>query len=416
MDVPRVRKPQRARWIALALVVAVVAVVSVALGRLRQGLPVVDVSTVTTATVVQRSYGFARCARKGRWCRSTSAGSRRQRTSGRVETIHFRAGATVAPDTLLVDLSNPETVLQQLQTEREVASAEADLLQLSFRLQADKLTQESALWTLRQESSDVERRAAAYAQGGSALFTQLDIDQMKDRAAGIRQRIAVAEKELAVLEEGLSAQVAAQRVQIERRREMAVFRKTQVEALRVRAGGDGILQDMPLEIGQWVSPGTVLAKIVKPEHLKALLRVPEVQAKDVAPGQSVEVDTRNGVVAGHVYRVATAAAQGTVQVEVLLDGALPAGARPDLDIDGIILIERLDDVLSLERPVGAQQDKPMTLFRLEAGGREALRAFGSSWGGCPPRPRSSKMVCAKEPGHRIGHVPLGSRQTESALR
>jgi hypothetical protein len=264
-------------------------------------------------------------------------------------------------------------MLQQLQTEREVASAEADLLQLSYRLQADKLTQENALWTLRQEMADAERRASATARGGVAIFTQLDIDQARDRAAGLRQRIAVAEKELAVLEEGLSTQIAAQRVQIERRKDMAAFRKKQVLALSVRAGDDGVLEDMPLEIGQWVTPGTLMAKVVKPGHLKAQLRVPEVQAKDVAVGQRVSVDTRNGVVPGHVSRVAPAATQGTVQVEVALDGDLPPGARPDLNVDGTIEIERLDDVLSVERPVGAQEDHPMMLFRLEPGGREAVR-------------------------------------------
>jgi multidrug resistance efflux pump len=371
LDVPRLRKPRRARWVALAVVVAGVVVVSVALARLRQALPVVDAATVTTATVV-RGPMLRDVRAQGtlvpvdiRWITAE--------TSGRVETIHLRAGAEVSAGTLLVDLTNPDTVLAELQAEREVASADADLLTLSYRLQADKLTQENALWTLRQESADVERRASAYERGGVAVFTQLDIDQMKDRAAGLRQRISVAEKELSVLEEGLGAQVAAQRAQIQQRREMAAFRKKQVEALKVRAGGDGVLQEMPLEVGQWVSLGTVLAKVVKPEHLKALLRVPEVQAKDVAVGQKVDIDTRNGIVPGHVSRVATAAAQGTVEVEVLLDGDLPPGARPDLNVDGTILIERLDDVLSVQRPVGAQQDRPMGLFRLEPGGHEASR-------------------------------------------
>jgi multidrug efflux pump subunit AcrA (membrane-fusion protein) len=371
VDVVRLKKPKRGRWIALAIVVAAVVVVSVALGRLRQALPVVDAATVTTATVVRGP--MLREVRATGTLVPVDVRFITAETSGRVESIHFRGGAVVTPDTILVDLSNPEAVLQQLQTEREVASAEADLLQLSYRLQADKLTQENALWTLRQESADVERRAAAYQRGGIAVFTQLDIDQMKDRAAGLRQRIAVAEKELAVLEEGLSTQIAAQRAQIQRRRDMAVFRKKQVEAMQVRAGGDGVLQEMPLEIGQWVSPGTTLAKIVKPEHLKALLRVPEGMAKDVAVGQTVNVDTRNGIVPGHVFRVATAAVAGTVQIEVLLDGELPAGARPDLTVDGIVQIERLDDVLSVERPVGAQQDKPMALFRVEPGGREAVK-------------------------------------------
>jgi multidrug resistance efflux pump len=371
MDVPRTKKARRGRWVALAVLVATLAIVSVALARLRQALPTVDLATVATASVVRgpmvrdvRAQGTL-VPLEIRWITAD--------TSGRVETIYFRGGAKVTAETVLVDLGNPDAVLQQLQSERELASAEADLLQLSYRLQADKLTQENALWTLRQESADAERRHAAYEKGGLAVFTQLDIDQLRDRAASLKQRIDVAEKEQAMLEEGLTTQIAAQRVQIEERRQMAAFRKKQVASLRVRAGGDGVLQDMPLEVGQWVTPGTLLAKVVKPERLKALLRVPEVQAKDVATGQTVSVDTHNGIVPGHVIRVATAAAQGTVDVEVALDGELPAGARPDLNVDGTILIERLEDVLSVERPVGAQTDQPMTLFRIEPGGHEAVR-------------------------------------------
>jgi multidrug resistance efflux pump len=364
-----VKRPKRARWVALAIVAAGVVAVSVALARLKQGLPTVDAAQLTTATVA-RGPMLREVRAQGslvpvdiRWITAE--------TSGRVESIHLRAGAEVTKDTVLVDLGNPDMLLSQLQTEREVASADADLLQLSYRLQADKLTQENALWTLRQDMADAERRASATERGGVAIFTQLDIDQARDKAAGLKQRIAVAEKELAVLEEGLSTQIAAQRVQIERRKEMAAFRKKQVEGLSVKAGDDGVLEDMPLEIGQWVSPGTLMAKVVKPGHLKAQLRVPEVQAKDVAVGQSVKVDTRNGIVQGHVFRVAPAATQGTVQVEVTLDGELPPGARPDLNVDGTIEIERLEDVLYVERPVGAQEDRPMMLFRME--GREAVR-------------------------------------------
>jgi multidrug resistance efflux pump len=371
VDIPRTRKPRRGRWIAVAIVVVAVVVVSVALGRLRQALPVVDAATVTTATVVRgpmerdvRAQGRL-VPLDIRWITAE--------TSGRVERIDYRDGAQVKADTILVELSNPETVLGQLQTEREVASAEADLLQLSYRLQADKLAQENLLWSLRQEQMDVERRSDAYQRGGSAVFTELDILQMKDRATSLKQRVHVAETELRILEEGFTSQVAAQKAQIARRREMAEFRKKQVEALRVRAGGDGVLQEMPLEVGQWVSPGTVLAKVVKPERLKAELRVPEVQAKDVAVGQRVRVDTRNGIVDGRVARVATAAAQGTVLVDVLLDGELPAGARPDLNVDGTIAIEHLEDVLSLERPLGAQQDQPMSVFVVDGARGEATR-------------------------------------------
>jgi multidrug resistance efflux pump len=368
---PRTKKPKRARWIVGVAVALAIAIVSVALGRLRDAPPSVDAATVTTGTVVRGA--MQRDVRAPgtlvpldiRWITAE--------TSGRVDRIDLRAGADVQPDTIVIRLSNPDTVLAKLQTERELASAEADLLQLTFRLQADKLTQENALWSLKQDATDTERRAAAYEKGGEAVFTQLDILQMKDRAHALRQRVAIAERELAVLDQGMKLQIEAQKQQIVRRREMAVFRAKQVDSLIVRAGFDGVLQEMPLELGQWVVPGTVLAKVVKPEKLKAVLRVPETQAKDIAVGQRVSVDTKNGIVPGHVARVATAATQGAVLVDVLLDADPPAGARPDLNVDGTVEIEHLDSVLSLERPVGAQPDRPMSLFRLGDSGKEAVR-------------------------------------------
>jgi multidrug resistance efflux pump len=371
VDVPRVRKPKRARWIALAAGLAVVGVVGVALARLRDAPPAVDAATVTEAIVV-RGPLQREVRAQGRLVpleiRFVTA-----ETSGRVDKILLRAGAVVQTDTLLVELTNPDTLLAQLQTERELASAQGDLVQLDVRLKADELQQENTLWNLRQEASDVARRADAYQRGGSQIFTQLDIDQIRDRSEALRQRVAIAEKQLAVTKDGYEAQLGAQRKQIVQRQEMAEFRKKQVEAMRVRAGSDGVLEDMPLEVGQWVVPGTELAKVVKPEHLKALLRVPEVQAKDVAIGQAATIDTRNGLVPGHVARIATAASQGTVEVEVLLDADPPAGARPDLNVDAVLSIERLDDVLSVERPVGAQSEQPMTVFRVLDGGKEAVR-------------------------------------------
>jgi hypothetical protein len=196
---------------------------------------------------------------------------------------------------------------------------------------------------------------------------------MKDKSDGLKKRVGILDRELRVLDDGLSTQVAAQIRQVRRRKDVAEFRKKQVEALRVRAAMDGVLSDMPLELGQWVVPGTVLAKVVKPERLKAVLRVSEVQAKDVAVGQTARIDTHSGVVSGHVARIAPAASQGTVIVDVLLDAELPPVARPDLNVDGIVEIDRLDDVVCVDRPVGAQEDRPLSVFRLTDDGKEAVR-------------------------------------------
>jgi len=167
-----------------------------------------------------------------------------------------------------------------------------------------------------------------------------------------------------VLERSVSDRTHAVGSQLEKLRAVAAFRKQLVDSMHVKAGGEGVLSELPLELGQWVTPGTLLAKVVQPGDLKAELRIPETQAKDVAIGQKVEVDTRNGIVPGQVRRVYPAASQGTVLVEVELQGPLPKGARPDLTVEGTIEIEKLPDVLYVGRPAGAQPESNVELFRL----------------------------------------------------
>ncbi|HZI05381.1 MAG TPA: HlyD family efflux transporter periplasmic adaptor subunit, partial [Archangium sp.] len=168
-------------------------------------------------------------------------------------------------------------------------------------------------------------------------------------------------------------QLAAQAGQIERLKAVARFRRNQVDSMQVKAGEGGVLSELPLELGQWVTPGTVLAKVVKPEKLKAELRIAETQARDIQAGQRAEVDTRNGIVEGTVARIAPAASQGTVRVEVMLTGELPKGARPDLTVEGTVELERLGEVLSMGRPAGAQPNATVSLFKLVPGSDEAVR-------------------------------------------
>jgi RND family efflux transporter MFP subunit len=151
------------------------------------------------------------------------------------------------------------------------------------------------------------------------------------------------------------------------------LKRKQLDGLRVRAGSDGVLQELPLQPGQLVTPGTTLAKIVQPEELKAELKVPETQAKDIALGQPASIDTRNGIIPGHVVRIDPAVVNGTVTVDVTLDGPLPAGARPDLSVDGAIDLERLANVLYVGRPTSGQEDSTTSVFRLEPGGNSAVR-------------------------------------------
>jgi HlyD family secretion protein len=231
------------------------------------------------------------------------------------------------------------------------------------------------------ELADVRRRAEVYRAGSGAVYTALDARQFADREAALASRLELAKRRVAVAQRGKREEIAAQQKQTDRRRDIADFRKQQIDAMHVRAGSDGIVQDLPLELGQWVAIGAVLARVIQPERLKAVLRIPELQAKDLQIGQSVSIDTRNGLIAGQVARIAPAANQGTVTVEVRLDGELPRGARPDLSIEGTIEIERLPDVLLIERPAGAQPEAVYNLFKFGEKDDFAIRTrveFGRS--------------------------------------
>jgi hypothetical protein len=371
MDIPRKPAPKRrAPLFAAAAGVLAIALVTLALGRLRAAAPEVERSGLWIGSV-QRGEMLRQVKGPGslvpeevRWVTAE--------TAGRVEQILVKPGATVDKDTLLLELSNPDVVLEELAAARDVASAEVELLQAKGRLETQELTERDSVAGLASELADVRRRAEAFRAGGE-VFSALDGKRLADREAELTSRLELAKSRVGVVQRSRRDEVGAQQSQVARRRDIAAFRKRQVEAMRVRAGGDGLLQDLPLELGQWVVPGTVLARVIRPERLKAVLRIPEIQAKDLQIGQAASIDTHNGLVAGRVARIAPAASQGTVTVEVTLDGALPQGARPDLSVEGTIEVERLKDVLSVERPAGVQPEATTSLFKLGEGGEAALR-------------------------------------------
>lgn len=372
MDIPRQPAPKRrARFLAAVTLVLVLAAVTLALGRLRAAAPEVAraelwIGAVQRGEMVRQVKGPGTLVpEEVRWITAE--------TAGRIERILVKPGAAVSADTLLLELTNPDVVLEGLASERDVASAEVELLQARSRLEAQELSERAAVAGLTAELADVRRRAEAYRAGAGQVFSTLDAGQLSDREADLGARLELAKSRVAVVARSRRDELGAQQAQIARRRDIAGFRKRRIEAMRVRAGGDGLLQELPLELGQWVVPGTVLAKVIRPERLKAVLRVPELLAKDLQPGQPASIDTHNGVVAGRLARVAPAATQGAVIVEVTIEGALPQGARPDLSIDGTIEIERLRDVLSVERPAGAQPEVACSLFKLSEGGDSALR-------------------------------------------
>jgi multidrug resistance efflux pump len=372
VDIPKKPKNRRKPWFLAGLGVLVLIGVTVGLSRLRAAAPSVERGTVWLDTVkrgpmIRQVKGTGTLVPEHiRWLTAD--------TAGRVERIHVRPGTPVEPGTLLLELSNPDVQLQALEAERQLASAEAELISLRTNLETQRISQAATIATLETEATNAESQAqATVALMDRSFVPKLELQQVKGKAGEMATRLGLERQRLAVMQTSTREQLAAQQGQIERLKAVARFRRNQVDSMQVKAGEGGVLSELPLELGQWVTPGTVLAKVVKPERLKAELRIAETQARDIQVGQRAEVDTRNGLVEGTVARIAPAASQGTVRVEVMLTGELPRGARPDLTVEGTVELERLGQVLSMGRPAGAQPNATVSLFKLVPGSDEAVR-------------------------------------------
>jgi HlyD family secretion protein len=293
---------------------------------------------------------------------------------GRVEKVALRPGVPVNPDTVLLVLSNPELEVQMIDYEWQVKAAEAQLTDLRVRLIQQKLEQQSRSAQVQADQVKAqlqyERDAQLFKNG---LTPDLTVKLSEASAKELSHRSAVEKERLASFDEMIQAQVDAQKVKVEQLRAQFQLKKKQVDQLTVRAGTSGVLQELTLQAGQRVTVGTVLAKVVQPTKLKAELKIPETQAKDVLVGLPAEIDTRNGIVKGRVSRIDPAAINGTVTVDVRIEEALPPGARPDLSVDGTVELERLPDVLYVGRPVFGQPNAVVGLFRLDPDGKEATR-------------------------------------------
>lgn len=372
MDIPKKPKSRRKPWLLAGVGVVALVCVTMGLSRLRAAAPSVErgsvwLDTVKRGPMIRQVKGAGTLVpERSRWLTAD--------TAGRVERIHVRPGTPVEPGTILLELSNPDVQLQALEAERQLASAEAELISLRTNLETQRISQEATIATLQAEASNAESQAqASETLGDRSLIGKLEVQQVKGKAGEMTTRLSLERQRLSVLQSSTREQLAAQAGQIERLKAVARFRRAQVESMQVKAGEGGMLSELPLELGQWVTPGTVLAKVVQPERLKAELRIAETQARDIQLGQRAEVDTRNGIVEGVVARIAPSASQGTVKVEVTLTGELPKGARPDLTIEGTVELERLGQVLSVGRPAGAQPGSTVSLFKLVPGSDEALR-------------------------------------------
>ncbi|MEN6601350.1 MAG: HlyD family efflux transporter periplasmic adaptor subunit [Bryobacteraceae bacterium] len=293
---------------------------------------------------------------------------------GRVESILVRPGAPVGRDTVLVVLRNPEMELAALDAEYQVKAAEAKYTDLKVRLASDRLNQQAEVAKIESEYKQARLKADAdEALGKLGLLASLQTKISVSAAEELAHRHQMEKKRLSIGVESVDAQLAVQRAEVDKLRALHILKRSQLEALKVRAGAAGVLQELPVEVGQRVTAGTILAKVAQPERLKAELKIAETQAKDIQLGQRCSIDTRNGVIDGRVMRIDPSVKEGTVTVDVKLEGSLPAGARPDLSVDGTVELERLEDVVYVGRPTSGQPNSTITLFRVSVDGKNATR-------------------------------------------
>jgi HlyD family secretion protein len=293
---------------------------------------------------------------------------------GRVERILLKAGVEVDPSTVIVELSNPQLEQQATDTEFQVKAAEADQENLKVRLESETMTQKAAIATINSQYSQAKLQLDAdevlYKQ---QLVAELTLKISRVAVQDLANRLKVEQERLAVMSKSTKAQMNAATSRLQQLRALSTLRRQEVEALKVRAGTGGVLQQVTVSEGQQVTPGFNIARVADPTSLKAVLRVAETQIKDVRVGQPVVVDTRNGLIQGTVSRIDPAAREGTFEIDASLIGPLPPSARPDLSVDGTIELERLKDVLKVGRPAFGQAQQTIGMFVLTPDGTEAER-------------------------------------------
>lgn len=376
MDIARPdisRKRRIHRIIAGGVALVVIVLVSVGLSRLKPAAPTVDQATVWIETVKRgdvprqvRGLGVL-VPEDIRWIPAV--------TQGRIERIVVRPGAIVTPDTVLMELSNPTLMQAALDAQQQLKAAEANLESLKVTVQNNLLSQQAMAAGVQADYNQAKLQAEADAElGRQGLQPDITVKISKMKADQLALRNEVEQKRLAQMQASVQAQLGAQVATVEQLRSGLKLRQSEVAQLKVRAGMPGVLQILGerIEEGAQVGPGTNLARVADPTRLKAELKVPETQAKDILIGQSVTVDTRNSLIPGKVSRIDPAVVQGSVTVDVALEGDLPKEARPDLGVDGTIMLELLKNVLYVGRPTYGQEQSKVMLFKLESDGVTAV--------------------------------------------
>jgi HlyD family secretion protein len=373
MDIQRTdtaQRRRRRRYGAGVIVLVVVATTTFAVSQLPTAAPELSRATLWTGRV-KRGPMLREVRGTGvltpleiRWLASP--------TAARVERIVVQPGTAVEANDVIVELTNPELVQSADDARLALAAAEAELASRTIELESDLLAQKANAASVNASSKEAERKLRIEEElARQGLNSSLALDLARTRAEELRTRQEIEGRRVTMAENAVKTRVAMTRARVDQLRTAATLRAQQRDALFVRAGIRGIVQQVPVQAGQQLAPGTTLAKIAQPERLKAELRIAETQARDVQNGQRVVIDTRNGTVHGTVMRVDPAAVNGTVTVDVYLPAELPKGSRPDLTIDGVIELERLPNVLHVARPLQVEERSRVTLFRIE--GDEATR-------------------------------------------
>ncbi|HVZ78813.1 MAG TPA: HlyD family efflux transporter periplasmic adaptor subunit [Gemmatimonadaceae bacterium] len=372
MDIARPRQKNNRRYLYIGAGVLAIVVITVALSRLQPAAPTVDGGTLYQDTV-RRGDMVIEVRGPGNLVpehiRQITAGA-----TGRIDRLVVQAGAKVGPDDVLIEMSNPDVEIASLQAQQQYSQARAQLVELKSTLQGNMLSQQNAIAAANtQYVQATQDAAAADSLAVRRLISTFELNTKRAAAREAATRLRVEQERLKLMEAQVDSQVAVQQAQVSLLRTIAESQQHKLQSLNVRAGDVGVVQDMNLEQGQWVTEGTTIAKVVEPGKLKAVLRIPETQAKDVQVGQGASIDTRNGIVAGHVSRKDPSAQQGTVTIDVALDGPLPQGAVPDLSVDGTIQIQKLANVLYTGRPAYGAGTGLVGLFKIVEGGKYAVR-------------------------------------------
>ena len=378
MDIKRDPKSKKGQYIAWGAGILAIVAVSVGISKLKPAAPSVDFATLWVDSVKQGE--LVREVRAAGTLVPEHIRIIAAVTSGRIEQLPVRPGTAVQPGTLLIELSNTDVELQGLQAEQSLTAARGGLASLKTSLLQQRLGQEGALATMKNQL-DVAKRRLAEVEGLNAknLSSTYELTTARDAATEWQKRYDLESQRLAEMNSSAAEQISLNEEQVKRLQDIVRAQKQRVTSMRVYAGEAGVLQNLgaqgqpTLELGQWVNPGQELARVAQPGRLKAIIRVPETQARDVAVGQKATVDTRSGIVQGHVMRIDPASTQGTVTVEIAIDGELPRGARADMSVDGTIEIERLPNVMYLGRPAYGSPESTVGLFVFSDDGSEATR-------------------------------------------